>query len=329
MRTSIKVFLSIFTLSLLSWFCVFLYSVLTNPLIPLDKKPVVLIINKKTSASELAQTLKEEQLISSKFIFLAPVHFKRITHRLKAGIYEVNPGESILQLINKIVSGDCLIEAFTIVEGTTLEQIKTKLLQAPYLLYQDKMWANIKTDYPSQEGLLLADTYHYKAGSDAKHLLELAHQSLLETLNYYWQNRTPGLPYQSAYQLLIAASIIEKETALESEKKLIAGVLINRLKLKMPLQMDPTVIYGLGSRYLGKLSHEDMSFDSLYNTYRHRGLPPTPIAMVGKKSLEAAAQPELTEYLYFVSRGNGSHHFSTNYEEQKKAILRYQGKKSQ
>ena len=133
----------------------------------------------------------------------------------------------------------------------------------------------------------------------------------------------PGLPYQTAYEMLIAASIIEKETAIPKERRLIAGIIINRLRKHMPLQMDPTVIYALGSQYHGTLRREDLQIDSPFNSYLHRGLPPTPIAMVDKDAIDAAAHPEPTDYLYFVATGNGSHHFSVNYEEQKQAIQYY------
>ena len=201
-------------------------------------------------------------------------------------------------------------------------------------MYQDSDWQTIRhpervtLPLPSSEGLLLADTYQYNACSQARDVLNRAHSNLQHYLEASWQQRAANLPYKTPYDLLIAASIIEKETANSNEKRLISSVIVNRLRKFMPLQMDPTVIYGLGTAYTGKLTHNDLQIDSPYNTYRYRGLPPTPIAMVGKDAIDAAAHPASTNFLYFVARGDGTHYFSTSYNEQKSAIARYiKGKK--
>ena len=285
--------------------------------------PITLVVDKNTTALSFAQMLESKHLIKSARLFLLLIRFQGLTHRLKAGIYLIKPGESAQQLLHKIEIGQVMVESFRIIEGTTLNQIAANLQSAAYLNYKEKDWLAIQGEHRSAEGLLLADTYNYNAGSEAKPLLRLAHQKLQNYLRTCWQSRSPDLPYKTAYQLLIAASILEKETALPEEKKIISGILVNRLKKKMPLQMDPTVIYALGSRYSGKLSHEDLRLNSVYNTYVYPGLPPTPIAMVGKKALDAAAHPQRTNYLYFVAKGDGSHQFSASYAEQKKAISRY------
>lgn len=171
------------------------------------------------------------------------------------------------------------------------------------------------------EGLYLADTYQYNAGSDAETLLLSAHINLKKCLFNAWEQRNLSLPYTSPYELLIVASILEKESALNEDKRLISGVIVNRLRKNMPLQMDPTVIYGLQDKYKGKLSHDDLQIESEYNTYRKRGLPPTPIAIVSCESINAASQPNLTDYLYFVAKKNsGKHIFSKTYLEHRKAI---------
>lgn len=306
-----------------------LYSLLAKPMVLGNGKPITIVIDKNTSASVFTHTLKSKQLIQSSRLLLLLIRVKGLSHRLKAGIYQVIPGESAQQFLNRVVAGDVLVESFSIIEGTTLNQVKANLINAKFLKYDTNDWQAITLDHISPEGLLLADTYKYDAGSEAKYILRLANQNLLQYLDYCWQNRSPGLPYKSPYELLIAASILEKETALPTEKKLISGVLINRLKKYMPLQMDPTVIYALGEDYHGKLTHEDLAIDSPYNTYRYRGLPPTPIAMVGKVAIDAAAHPQMTNYLYFVAKGDGSHHFSVTYEEQRQAISRYQSKGAQ
>jgi UPF0755 protein len=299
-----------------------IYSQLTKPMI-VNGEPIIIEIKPNSTASALIQTLYSKKLINSKRLFLNLVKFKGLAHQLKAGIYQITPGESAQQFIYRTVSGDVLSLSFRIIEGNTISQISHNLQQAPFLSYSPDDWVAIAGRNPNGEGLLLADTYQYIAGSSAKELLQTANSKLLHYLDERWKERSPDLPYKTPYEMLIAASIIEKETALSSERKIISGVLINRLKINMPLQMDPTVIYALGSTYSGKLTHKNLAIDSPYNTYRYRGLPPTPIAMVGKESIDAAAQPTKSNYLYFVAKGDGQHVFSETYAEQKKAILRY------
>ncbi|WP_028387850.1 endolytic transglycosylase MltG [Legionella fairfieldensis] len=301
-----------------------IYDTLTRPMLAQTSAPVIIVVDKNTSASVFVHRLKKKQLIRSSRLLLTIIRLEGIANRLKAGIYQIVPGQSVAEFLDQVVKGKVLVESFRIIEGTTLNQIVADLKQAPFLKYNATDWQFITDKYPNPEGLLLADTYNYNGGSDAKPLLQLAHQKLEQFLNYSWQNRNPDLPYKSSYELLVAASILEKETSLNEEKRIIAGVIINRIKKNMPLQMDPTVIYALGPSYTGKLTHENMSVDSPYNTYRYRGLPPTPIAMVGKAAIEAAAHPLTTNYLYFVAKGDGSHHFSATYEEQREAITRYQ-----
>ena len=280
----------------------------------------VVSLDKSTTATSFAHVLKSQHLIQSEKMFLALVRAKGLAPRLKAGVYQVKAGETCLQFLTRVAAGDVIIESFRIIEGTTQRQVSLNLAQAPYLSYQDADWQVVA---PNAEGLLLADTYYYNAGSMGRDLLARAHAHLEKYLDDSWQHRTPGLPYKTPYELLTVASILEKEAALPEEKRLIAGVVINRLNKHMPLQMDPTVVYGLGSAYTGKLTHDDMHIDSPYNSYRYRGLPPTPIAMVGKDAIDAAAHPTLTDYVYFVARGDGSHEFSVTYEQQKQAIARY------
>lgn len=278
-------------------------------------------LDKSTSAASFVRTLKSREMIQSDRLFLNLIRIQGLSHQLKAGIYRVKKGESAAQFLSRVIAGDVLKESFSIIEGTTQRQISTELKIAPYLTYQANDWLSISSGNP--EGLLLADTYQYNAGSQGRDLLIRAHTNLKKYLEWSWQERAPNLPYKTSYDLLIVASIIEKESANTNEKRLIAGVVVNRLRKYMPLQMDPTVIYGLGTDYTGKLSHDNLQIDSPYNTYRYRGLPPTPIAMVGKDAIDAAAHPKLTNYLYFVARGDGTHCFSATYDEQKRAIARY------
>jgi UPF0755 protein len=297
-----------------------LYTQIAAPLIPKQGAPVIISIDRATSASQFVKTLKDKNLIHSSKPLLMIIRYAGLSSQLKAGVYQLNPGETALQLLHRVVAGDVLTQNFTIIAGTTQQKISQDLMKAAYLNYNPQDWSEIKGNHPNAEGLLLADTYQYQGGSSSKGLLERANRNLINYLNLSWANRAPNLPYKNPYELLTAASIIEKETAIPQERKLISGVMVNRLNKKMPLQMDPTVIYGLGTAYTGRLTHDDLQIDSPYNSYRNRGLPPTPIAMVSKDALDAAAHPQLSNYLYFVAKGDGSHQFSETYQQQMQAI---------
>lgn len=296
---------------------------LQQPMLAAQKEPIVFIVNQHSSAQSFVRDLKKRGLIQSEFVYLQFIRLQRLSQALKAGVYQILPEESPLDFLDRVVAGDVLVETLTIVEGATWYQVAERMQAANYLHYNQSDWFVIANHYPSAEGLLLADTYRYNAGSSSIDLLRRAHENLQRYLQLAWENRASGLPYKKPYELLITASIIEKETALPHEKKLISGVIVNRLRKNMPLQMDPTVIYALGPDFHGALTRRDLRFDSPYNTYRYRGLPPTPIAMVGKDAIDAAAHPALTDYLYFMAKGDGSHQFSVTYNEQKKAVELY------
>lgn len=304
-----------------------IYSLFYRPMLKGEAvKPTVVAIERHSSAVSFAQELKHRSFIDSARLFLWLIRMQGYANQLKAGIYDIKPGETAQGLLRRVVAGDVLVLPFRVTDGTTQRQIASQINQLPYLTQQSDAWTIIAEGHPSAEGLLLADTYHYDAGSKSTALLMTAHQNLMRYLTDAFEKRAPNLPYKTPYELLTAASIIEKEAAKPSEKRLIAGVIVNRLRIRMPLQMDPTVIYALGERYQGKLTHADLSIDSPYNTYKYYGLPPTPIAMVGRDAIDAAAHPASTHYLYFVASGHGCHHFSETYELQKKAILDYKDK---
>lgn len=317
-----KLLLSFSILFFLSFAIVagYVYSLINAPMITDSNAVMVINLDRSATAYQFVHQLKEKQLIKSPQFLLSVIRYQNLAHKLKAGVYQIKPGESALQLLERVVAGDVIIQNFKIIAGTTQQKIVQDLTHAPYLEYKPEDWTLIASGHPNAEGLLLADTYQYRGGSTSNTLLEQAHRNLLNYLNDSWANRAPNLPYHTAYELLIAASIIEKETALATERKLIAGVMVNRLNKTMPLQMDPTVIYALGNAYTGKLSHKDMQYVSPYNSYINRGLPPTPIAMVGKEAIDAAAHPQLSKYLYFVAKGDGSHQFSETYDQQRAAI---------
>jgi len=283
--------------------------------VPMSSR-AVFQVQPTTSANIFVRNLTQNHWVRYPRLFLLLIRCEGLSSRLKTGFYQMQPEESAHQFLHRVVSGDVLHLPFQIIDGMTKTQVDQKMRLSPYLNHQ--------TNHVLEEGSLLAETYYYTAGSDGQTLLQQAKRALNNCLATAWAHRSPNLPYHSSYELLIAASILEKEASDREERSLISGVIINRLKSHMPLQMDPTVIYALGPAYHGHLSHDDLKIDSPYNTYRYRGLPPTPIAMVGKEAMLAAAHPTRSNYLYFVARGGGRHVFSADYEAQKQAIQRYQ-----
>lgn len=301
------------------------YSLLYRPL-PIETtgtQSFIIQLDKNTSAVSFVYLLKRHKLIQSPRLFLLYIRLHGFSKQLKAGIYEVKVGETAREFLQRVLNGDVLMLPFRITDGTTQRNVATQLEHLPYLIQQPDDWSAIAVGHLSAEGLLLADTYHYEAGSKSAQLLLTAHAHLMQFLDKCWATRNKNLPYKTPYEMLIAASIIEKEASKADERRLISGIIMNRLLKRMPLQMDPTVIYALGAQFQGKLTHQDLSIDSPYNTYQHYGLPPTPIAMVGRDAIDAAAHPTVTQYLYFVADGSGGHHFSETYEQQRKAISEY------
>ena len=278
----------------------------------------------KSGAGIIASDLVKKKLIYTKYTFIIAVKLLGISKQLQAGIYEIAPGDNLLSLVNKIKLGDVITREFTIIEGSTLNQLLSALKKAPYLTAKNEINARVFNDeYESVEGLFLAETYRYKAGINANQILIRANKALSDVLENAWSSRDLTIPYTKPYEMLIAASIIEKETSLDVERRIISGVIVNRLKKKMRLQMDPTVIYGLSNNYNGILTRQNLRQDSPYNTYTRSGLPPTPIAMVGFNAINAAAHPIKTNYLYYVAKGDGSHSFSETYDSQKNEIAKY------
>lgn len=250
--------------------------------------------------------------------------------KLKAGAYELKPGTTPLRLIEQLVRGEFAQESLTIIEGWTFRQMRQAMAAYPNLrhdtagLSDDAVIAKISPEFRHPEGLFFPDTYLFAKNSSDWDILKQAHAAMMTRLGEAWDKRDPALPYKNPYEALTMASIVEKETGQKSERGLIAGVFINRIKAGMLLQTDPTVIYGLGERYDGKIHKRDLEGDTPYNTYTRLGLPPTPIALPGMQSLTAALSPAKTAALYFVSRGDGTSHFSDNLTDHNRAVNQYQ-----
>lgn len=252
--------------------------------------------------------------------------------RIQAGEYRLRPGLDPVGLLNLLESGAVVQYSFTLVEGWTVAQALTALRADPVLrqtldgVQPAQLLSELGVDDNRHaEGLLFPDTYRFTRGSSDRDLLRRAYQRMTETLAEEWPRRAIGLPYETPYEALIMASIIERETGVPAERGAIAGVFVRRLQRGMRLQTDPTIIYGLGDAYEGYLRTRHLrDSDNIYNTYRHGGLPPTPIALPGIAALRAALHPEPGSALYFVARGDGSHVFSETLAEHEAAVRRFQ-----
>lgn len=249
---------------------------------------------------------------------------------IKAGNYYITQAPTPLQLLDKLTRGDVLQAEVRLIEGWTFAQFRAELDASPDLRHDSKglddaaLLARLQVSEPHPEGLFFPDTYLFAKGSSDLNVLRRAYRAQKRHLQAEWDGRAADIPYKTPYEALIMASIVEKETGRPEERDRIAGVLVNRLRIGMRLQVDPTVIYGLGPDFDGNLKKAHLLEDGPYNTYTRAGLPPTPIAMPGLASLHAALQPAKTNALYYVSRGDGSSHFSRDIAEHNKAVSRYQ-----
>jgi len=249
---------------------------------------------------------------------------------IKAGSYSVQRGVTPWELLGKISRGQVTQGEITLVEGWTLRQWRERMDAHPDLLHDSRglaeaeLVARLGLSAASLEGMLFPDTYLFDKQSSDLDLLARASRAMDKKLAAEWEQRAPGLPYRDPYQALTMASIVEKETGRLGDRPLVAAVFVNRLRAGMLLQTDPTVIYGLGTRFDGNLRKRDLLADTPYNTYTRPGLPPTPIAMPGLASIQAALHPADSNALYFVARGDGSSHFSSSLEEHNRAVNRYQ-----
>jgi len=249
--------------------------------------------------------------------------------RIHAGEYRLTPGTTPIALIEKLVSGQVYMHQLTIVEGWRFIDVLRVVRAHPAITATEldgaALMAELGKPDVHPEGQFLPDTYTFPRGTRDVELLGWAHRALERKLDDAWARRTEAVALSTPYEALILASIIEKETALESERRAIAGVFMRRLKRGMRLQTDPTVIYGLGDSFDGDLRRGDLERDTPYNTYTRFGLPPTPIALASAASIEAAVDPEEGDALYFVATGlpDGSHYFSATLEEHNRAVSRY------
>ncbi len=296
----------------------------------LRAETVDLAIEPGTSVRSVAQMVSEAGVDVSPFLIYWWFRLSGESRQIKAGSYEIEAGVSPRSLLRKLVSGEEELRALTLVEGWTFSQVRTALSQAEQLKPDSRglpdylIMKVLGKPGLHPEGRFFPDTYTYAKGSSDLALLRRAMRAMDRNLETAWGQRLPDTSLKSPEQALILASIIEKETGRPADRPLVASVFANRLRIGMMLQTDPTVIYGLGEAFDGKLRRRDLQADTPWNTYTRVGLPPTPIALPGKSALMAAVQPAASKALYFVARGDGSSEFSATLEAHNRAVNKYQ-----
>lgn len=281
----------------------------------------------------LLNRLQDEGLLHGSFWLRLYWRFNLSEQGMRSGEYRLEPGMTAAELLELWQRGEVVQYNLTLVEGWSFRQVRAALARADKLeqslagVSDDELMAKLGQPDAHPEGRFFPDTYRYVRGMSDFELLKQAHARLQQVLAEEWAGRSPDLPYETPYEALIMASIIEKETGIPRERKQIAGVFVRRLEQGMLLQTDPTVIYGLGERYNGKLGRADLLASTPYNTYIQPGLPPTPIALPGREAIHAALHPAEGRELYFVARGDGSHVFSETLEAHNQAVREYQIKR--
>jgi len=296
----------------------------------LPKSPYTFDVKTGTSLRAVARDLASAGVLPHELPLVALARLRGVDRAIKAGNYEVSAGITLPQLLAKLTQGDATQAALTVIEGATFADMRRALMADPSVaktaldLPEAELMKRLGANVPTAEGWFFPETYFFSSGSTDAAVLGRAHRLMRERLDAAWRGRSEGLPLTDPYQALILASIVEKETGRASDRPLIASVFLNRLKLGMRLQSDPTVIYGMGTRFDGNLRKRDLEEDTPYNTYTRDGLPPTPIAMPGQASLDAVMRPPKTDFLYFVSRGDGTSEFSASLADHNRAVSKYQ-----
>lgn len=298
-------------------------------------QPIEFTINPGSGVGAAAQQMAKAGVPVNPQLFNILARVTGQAGKIKAGSYELKPDTTPRRLLTQIVRGEFAQEAVTIVEGWTFKQMRAALAAHERLrhdtvkLSDEELMKKISSEYTNPEGLFFPDTYLFAKGSSELAIYKQAHQAMLNHLKAAWEGRDTSLPYKNPYEALIMASIIEKETGQKSERNMIAGVFVNRLRTGMMLQTDPAVIYGMGKSFAGDIRKQDLLTDTPYNTYTRAGLPPTPIALPGVQSLAAALAPAKTQALYFVARGDGTSQFSDNLNDHNRAVNQYQRRTKQ
>lgn len=285
-----------------------------------------------TGANVMVYQLKRKGVVSAlqAQLLIWTIQYKGLEKSLKAGEYQFPLSITPEKLLEKFEKGDVVQYPFTIIEGTTFEELLQSVLALPNIAKKcegktsQEIMAALGEPSVFPEGQFFPETYFYTASMSDIDILQRAHQMMNKKLQLAWHDRSSDVKLNSPYEALILASLIEKEAAVDTERGIISGVFHRRLAKDMRLQTDPTVVYGLGKNYTGRLDKAQLKFDTPYNTYTRKGLPPSPIAMPGMKSILAAMHPDQGDTLYFVAKGDGTHHFSATLKEHNAAVTQYQ-----
>ena len=296
---------------------------------PVEGKKQMLAIGAGDTYSGFIDRLAKEDKVS--FPVILKLYQKLMIHdTLKAGVYEVRQGMSVREVMQMISNADnAQMNRILVIEGTTFKQLIDALKKDHLVTHEvsnlpyAQILAALEIPYEHPEGLFAPDTYFFAKGESDKKILKDLYLRQMKALDQAWANRAPDLPYKDKYEALIMASIVEKETSLDSELEQVSGVFARRLKLGMRLQTDPTVIYGMGDKYAGNITRQDLRTPTPYNTYTISGLPPTPIALPSKKAIEAAMHPDQSSNIYFVATGNGGHKFTATLQDHNRAVQEY------
>lgn len=297
--------------------------------VAMDSERVDYVVESGSRPRSIARLMNKSGIHINEMAFVA---LARLTGRdilLKAGAYEAVRGDTPRTLLERMANGDMTQTQITLVEGWTYQRIRQVLREDPQVKQtlssttDEELLKRLGAPETSPEGLFYPDTYIFVPGSADFDILRRAYHAQKQLLNAVWADRDPQLPLKTPYEALILASIVEKETGHSADRDRVAGVFINRLRIGMPLQTDPTVIYGMGDAYQGRIRKTDLTTDTPWNTYTRGGLPPTPIASVGRAALLSVLHPETHKFLYFVSRGDGTSEFSSNLLDHNRAVSKF------
>ena len=330
-KSTIRSTLLIFSV-LIPLLCIYLFLSFRTLYIPIEvpNTDTMFEISAGSSLAKVSNDLTNAGLIEDSVFFILLAKWRNAENSIQAGEYSLDGNITPVQLLRKFVAGETLQYRLTLVEGWTFDQALNEIWLSEKVnielagLSKSEISASLNLETENPEGMFFPDTYFYTAGTSDREILLRAKENLENILADAWGNRLGALPLESSYEALILASIIEKESSVESERGHISGVFVRRLEQGMRLQSDPTVIYGLGPDFDGNIKSKDLRNETAYNTYRIKGLPPTPIALAGIESIEASVNPLPSSYLYFVATGDGGHEFSSSLEEHNAAVNEYQ-----
>lgn len=311
-----------------------LYHFSKVPIVPSGAK-IHYILQPGGSIADIADLLHSKGYLDNPHEFILITKLSGNIHNIKAGEYLFVGPLTSWQLLQQLIRGEVVTHKLTIIEGWTFKQMLAAIATAKYVTHDlngytpEQIMEQLKLPAMQPEGIFFPATYHYQLGTTDKQILLMAYSAMQQHLAAEWKTRAANLPYTNSYQALIVASLIEKETSVPAERALVAGVILKRLQKNMYLQVDPTVIYGLGANYDGMITKTDLKTPTPYNTYTNKGLPPTPIALPGLAAIHAALHPKITDALFYVATGDGGHYFSATLQGQDAAIKKYEAFQAQ